>query len=86
MSEQVLNQFRADKESNYITFYNQFVLQQTTGSATWKQWAKQHMDIVQNNEKGNSVSSQSYDENSQNILDKILKRVLNEKELSSVKN
>ena len=78
--------FRADKENNYVALYNRYVFQQTTGSATWKQYAKQNMDIVQNNETGNSISSQSYDENSKKILDEILTHVLNEKELASVKN
>ena len=83
--DEAMASFRAEKENNYLTYYEPKVTSNTMSSATYKQWARQHMDVVQDNNLGKIADSRAFDENSQNRLDEILGKIFDADELPAVK-
>ena len=83
--DEAMASFRAEKENNYLTYYEPKVASNTMSSATYKQWARQHMDVVQDNNLGKIADSRAFDENSQKRLDEILEKIFDADELPAVK-
>ena len=80
-TSEAITDFRADKQNNYFNYYEEPVLAETIGSATYRQWSKQNMNIAEG-----AVDSKALIEKSGAFLDEVLERVYdNKEELALVK-